>query len=505
MNILKKTDKKRINRPDPVSGIRPFRRANMVFQLWIIMMGLVLFAIAFMWVVQIFLFEQNYAETTLSEAKDRLEPLMKDLQNKDISDDDRFLPFLSHVTDGNLLLIGNNGQLLSIYTYGHEIKEPSKGPEHFIWEGIKNSKEFDDILNQTPFQKVNRVGGRVVSVEIGIPVTFAGKAGYLVVHHSINLHTVLNLNRRELIILSIFLTLAAAVLAAVCSRHFTKPIYAIKDTIDRLAKNDFSAKPEVDRQDEFGQLADSVELLGQALSRVDLLRKEVIANVSHELRSPLAVISGYAEMVRDIDWKDEKKRVEDLNLIIHESRRMSEMVNDILDYSQLQSGYIRLNMVPCNLCELAETETFHCAAKAAEHKIRLNFESEPNELFLMADPLKLSQVLRNLLYNAINHTPEGGLITIRLAKQTDGFRLSVSNPGDPIPEEDRRIIWERYQRSQHQSGRHLGTGIGLSIVSTILNAHKMSYGVDCEDGQTIFWFDCLDCPAADPEMMPEEM
>lgn len=109
------------------------------------------------------------------------------------------------------------------------------------------------------------------------------------------------------------------------------------------------------RTDEFGQLAESVEVLGQALHRVDVLRKEVIANVSHELKSPLSVISGYAEMVRDIDWKDEDRRNEDLELIISESRRMTEMVNDILDYSQLQSGYLRLNLEDINLGELAES------------------------------------------------------------------------------------------------------------------------------------------------------
>ena len=107
----------------------------------------------------------------------------------------------------------------------------------------------------------------------------------------------------------------------------------------------------------------------------------------------------------------------------------------------------------------------------------------------MADPLNMSQVLRNLLYNAINHTPEGEEITVSVTKRSSLWRLSVANPGEPIPEADRQIIWERYQRSQHQSGRHMGTGIGLSIVSTILAAHHMEYGVDCANGQTIFWFE----------------
>ena len=112
-------------------------------------------------------------------------------------------------------------------------------------------------------------------------------------------------------------------------------------------------------------------------------------------------------------------------------------------------------------------------------------------MLICADALKMSQVFRNLIYNAINHTPDGQSITLSIEGNfQEGFRISVINPGEPIPEEDRQIIWERYQRSQHENGRRHGTGIGLSIVSTILEAHGMTYGVDCHDGLTIFWFHC---------------
>ncbi len=465
----------------------------MVFQLWSIMMGLVLFAVVFMWVVQIFLFEQNYAAAALEDTQNRLQPAMETLQNSDLSEDGRFLPFLSRITDGTLFLLGEDGRLVTIYALGHEIKpgpetERPEEPEMQVWDSITRDRQFDVISARAPYQNVVEAGGRAVAVEIGFPITFGGRDSYLVIHHELQIDTILHLNRRQLIILSIFLTLAASVLAFVCSRHFTKPIYAIKDTIDRLAEKDFAAKPEVARTDEFGQLAESVEVLGQALHRVDVLRKEVIANVSHELKSPLSVISGYAEMVRDIDWKDEDRRNEDLELIISESRRMTEMVNDILDYSQLQSGYLRLNLEDINLGELAESETSRCLAAAKKHGIRLEFKSSVPELMIHGDPLKLSQVMRNLLYNAINHTPEGGTITVWLKAGEHSFRLEVQNPGDPIPEADRKLIWERYQRSQHHSGRNLGTGIGLSIVKTILEAHGMEYGVECDEGETVFWF-----------------
>ena len=134
---------------------------------------------------------------------------------------------------------------------------------------------------------------------------------------------------------------------------------------------------------------------------------------------------------------------------------MSEMVNDILDYSQLQSGYIRLRPESFDFTGLAESETSHCAAAAATYGIQVRFEAPKESVFIYADPLKLSQVLRNLLYNAINHTPEGDTITISLETKADHtLRLSVTNP-----------------------------------VSMILNAHGMKYGVDSDEKETVFWFE----------------
>ena len=392
--------------------------------------------------------------------------------------------------DGTIFLVDYAGVLTGIYSYGHLLAGVQNEPEYGIWKFIRNSDEFSNVKARQIYQNVIKGDHHMISIHIGIPVTYAGENAYLLIENTIRTDTAFRFNRMQLIILTVVLTIAASILAAVGSRYFTKPIFAIKHTVDRLAENDFSARADVNRQDELGELAESVGLLGQALARVDVLRKEVIANVSHELRSPLSVISGYAELVRDIHWKDEKARNEDLDLIIEESNRMSEMVNDILDYSQLQSGYIKLRPEAFDFTGLAESETSHCAAAAATYGIRVRFDAPKESVFIYADPLKLSQVLRNLLYNAINHTPEGDTITVSLETKDDHtLRLSVTNPGVPISEDDKKIIWERYQRSQHQSGRRMGTGIGLSIVSTILDAHGMKYGVDSDEKGTSFWFE----------------
>lgn len=464
--------------------------SRIVFRLWFIMMILVLFGIGFMWVAQIYLFEQSYTKMSLDETEKRLQPIMKDLTTRDLADDEHMLSSLSRMSGGDLILMNQQGKLLEMYSSGHKVNVKSQQEERMIWNMTMQRPEFQELLQGQPYRVVDRHRDRIFGFELGFPVTYDGEPCFVILHNILMLKTTLDLNRRQLILLTVLLTAIASVLALALSRQFTRPIFQIKDAVDRLTRNDFSARPGLQRNDELGQLSDSVEKLGQSLQQVDVLRKEVIANVSHELRSPLAVIGGYAEMIRDITWKDDVQREEGLNLIISEARRMGEMVNDILDYSQLQAGYTQLKKDWYNLYEILESEVSLCRHSAAQHQIELDLLCQDQELSLYLDALKISQVIRNLLYNAINHTREKERITILAEKNPHLIRVSVINPGDPIPEAERQLIWERYHRSQHQSGRRLGTGIGLSIVRTILEAHKMDYGVDCRDGKTSFWFSC---------------
>jgi signal transduction histidine kinase len=455
------------------------------------MMLLVTLSIAFMWIVQIFLFERNYVDSTVAEVQSRLQPFIEELETKDLSVNEQLFSSLSKSVNGKMILIDSDGKMIAVYSLGHKIlDEISLESMSGALKYLEQSKEYQEVLQGKSYQKIIRYGSEPMIIEIGIPVLYENQQTSIVLYHSMDqLHTVLRINRSQLVTLSITLTVAAAILAALLSRHFVKPIRTIKSTVDRLAKGELTATPGLSLNDELGQLSDSVDELSQALQRVDVLRKEVIANVSHELRSPLALISGYAEMVRDINWKNDEKRSENLNLIIQEAGRMSEMVSDIMDYSQLQAGYIQLKRDWYNLHEIVESEVAHCEQNSTEYGITIRLVSTEDDFPVLVDAMKICQVMRNLLNNAINHTVDGGIISVVIEKMNNEIRVSVINPGEPIPEEERAIIWERYQRSQHHGGRKKGTGIGLSIVSTFLKAHGMQYGVDCEKGFTTFWFE----------------
>ena len=456
------------------------------------MMVLVIFTIALMWVIQILVLERNYTKVAIEGIQERLEPVEEQLNNEDLADNDQLIPYLSKTINGKLMIVDSDGQLEAMYSYGHQLDIAADGQNIRPWKNIRDSEEYQSILDGEPFNREVRKGSQLISYEIGIPILYNGQQEYIILTQNFTeLNQVLDMNRRQLIFFSVLLIIASSILAHILSRKFTKPIHIIKGTVDDLASGDLTAVPNLKLNDEVGQLARSVEELSRALRRVDDLRKEVIANISHELRSPLALIGGYAEMVRDIHWKDEEKRTEDLDLIIRESKRMSEMVNDILDYSQLQTGYLQLKKEWYNLYEIVESEIMFCEASAREYGIQIRLASDETEIPVYVDALKMSQVIRNLLYNALNHTENKKEVIVSLKAGDDGCLVEVKNLGNPIPEEERELIWERYQRSQHQAGRREGTGLGLSIVSTILKAHCMVYGVDYQDQMTVFWFRTL--------------
>lgn len=297
--------------------------------------------------------------------------------------------------------------------------------------------------------------------------------------------------RDQLWLITSLLILFAVIFAVGLSQALSRPILAASAAARTLAGGNLAISLPARGRDEIGDLTDALNDLSRQLQYNENLRKELIANVSHELRAPLAVIQGYAETVRDVTWPIPERRTAQLNLIADEAARLSAVVTDILDYSRLQAGAARLQIQPVDLGTLLSGLQAKYAQAASQR--HLTIEANPTDRWTVRfDPGQLEQVLVNLLNNAINHADPDSIIHLEAARLPDqpAMRLAVRNQGETIAAADLDRIWDRYYRAnQVGEDRRLGTGLGLAIVRSILEHHQAPYGVTSADRSTSFWFE----------------
>lgn len=459
---------------------------SLLIKMWLSFMLLVAVALAFLWTVQILLFEPNYLDATTDDLIVRVEEnanKIKGLETLDPNSSDNPVRFLSKTVIGIVFLVNENGDIVTAYNNGQEI-EPIGLSEHYNWLISK----YPEVISGNNIQNIEKFT-KTTAIAIGVPTIFQDKPMALLLYNNVTqINALQSLNRHQLFVLSIVLFSTASIIALILSRYFLNPITKIKNAVTQLTKGNLAATPNVSRTDELGELSDSVSDLGNELQRVDKLRKEIISNVSHELRAPLSLITGYGEMVRDVTGNDEEKRNSNMNLIISEANRLSAMVDDIMDYSIMQAGYSTLKIEPCNFYELLLSVNDFAQRIAQQYNISIILTTLSTTIPVSIDALKINQVLRNLVNNAINHTDSGEEIQIVVEQKYGAIRVSVINPGEDIPEDKINQIWERYQRVQHQGGHKEGTGIGLAIVSTILTGHNFDFGAESSNNITNFWF-----------------
>lgn len=337
-------------------------------------------------------------------------------------------------------------------------------------------------------QLVRTMGSRTRYALLGVPVT---DGGYLFAAFSLaDFDESARILRGQLWLITLLLVLAAVVLAVLLARKFSKPIRAVTSAARDLAAGQLEVALPVQSNDEIGELTSALNDLSIQLQKTENLRKELIANVSHELRAPLTVIRGYAETVRDVTWPDETKRTEQLSLISAEAARLSRVVADILTYSKLQAGVETLTVSTFPVCPVLTdlVRKFDLAAAARQLSIQLNCPEQA----VSFDRDKFEQVLTNLLQNAVNHADPGTVIQVRVEPRNKVCRIAVSNSCPDIPLEELPRIWDRYYQAQNvREDLRQGTGLGLAIVRSILEKNQTGYGVDSRGHSTTFWFDTL--------------
>ncbi len=292
-----------------------------------------------------------------------------------------------------------------------------------------------------------------------------------------------NVLKNQLIIvtgISLILALGGSYFIA---KKFTKPIENITKSAQSLGQGDYSIEFEKGYYTEIDNLADTLNYATKELSKTEELRRDLIANVSHDLRTPLTLIKSYGEMIRDISGNDEEKRNYHVKTIIDEADRLTRLVNDLLDLSKVQSG---IESIEFNNFDIRET-TVRVLKRFNYFKDNEGFEfnlNSPANIYIKGDQKKIEQVIYNLISNAVNYSQDIKEVVINIFQDEARVKFEVIDKGVGIPDEDLDDIWDRYYKVDKGHKEAIaGTGVGLSIVKSILIAHNGLYGVESEVGK----------------------
>ena len=223
-------------------------------------------------------------------------------------------------------------------------------------------------------------------------------------------------------------------------------------------------------------------------ARNEELRANLLRTISHDLRTPLTLIKGYAETVRDITGDDKAHRDEQMNIIVDEADRLTALVSSVMELSKVTSGAEKCEKVHFDMGQLCDEVSERYDAVCAQNGWQLKLELPEEELPVYADPNMMQRALHNLLGNAMHHIGEDGLFFLRAFKCPEGVRVEVEDHGPGISAEDLPYIFDRYYRSRSDAGKQ-GTGLGLSITKAIFQQHGFRFGVHSTVGKgTVFWF-----------------
>ncbi len=356
-----------------------------------------------------------------------------------------------------------------------------------------NSKNKDVIEDKIEFQdsgetlKLYKYINREFKNKIVMYAVKLDDDTYIYINSSVEiLASTTDILGSQLIYVTILVLSLSLIISYFISKVISRPIIKINESAKKMASGDYKTKFEIDDNiRELNELVDTLNETCNELSKTDEVRRELLANVSHDLKTPLTMIKAYSEMIKDISYDDKEKTFEYLNTIIDETNRLNLLVNDILDLSKLQSNIDDLNIQKNDINELIENIINHF--NYSNVLIEYNGISDT---IVEIDKKKIEQVIYNLISNAINYVGKDNKIIVNLKKEKEYYLIEVIDHGNGISEKDLEFIWDKYYKTDKTHNRNtVGTGLGLSIVKNILEQHNFEYGVKSKKNKgTTFYF-----------------
>lgn len=442
----------------------------------------VIVVFALLWIFQILFFESFYKRIKFNAIEEVSNDILDIYGNENYEDE-----MYTFAIDNDISIIiydKYNRLRLSIGGYGDFALMSGYNETPMYLKELINSKEgkIKYIVNEKRTNKQVLIYGSIIGASDNID-------GYLLVSSTLEpVESTVAIIKSQMYIISGILIFFGALLSLWASQMIASPIIKITKSAKKLAKGNYDVELDGDEYNEVYQLSQTLSYASKEISRVDKLQRDLIANVSHDLRTPLTMLKAYAEMIRDLSGDNPTKRGEHLNIIIDETDRLAQLVTDMLDLTRIESGGIELSYSAFAIRSKLEDIISRYKGISEYMGYNIHFEAD-EEIDVYCDLAKIEQVITNLINNAINYTGEDKNVFVKQINQSDGVRIEVRDTGQGISEEDIKLIFDKYYRSENHKREVVGTGLGLSIVKVILKKHNFAYGVQSTIGKgSVFWF-----------------
>lgn len=419
----------------------------------------------------------NYVEKSIED--DRLEDFVDFIQSQS---DTCIMVYESTSTDGSGTTIGNKGCMISSITNSQRAKFVSQAiaSENHSYLARVTSKSID-------FGMEENAGGYFDTIVYTKVVTSNPTSIIMVSGNITPVNTTTETLASQMRYIGLFMILSVAILTFLMYKRIAKPIIGITENAKDLPKGEYTVDPKTNRYKEAADLNNTLVQAASDIHKADKAKRDLISNVSHDLRTPLTMISGYGEMMIDLP---EEKTDENIQVIVDESKRLNALVNDLLDMSRMQDGKITLNKEVFDITQLLKSQL----QKYDVYQLQegYNIESELlDSIHVEGDPKRIEQVFNNFMNNAVNYGGDTKHIIVREIRNNDVVRIEVQDFGEGIDEKDLDNIWDRYYKVDKEHVRvSNGSGIGLNIAKQILDLHQSKYGVLSKKNEgSTFWFE----------------
>lgn len=457
------------------------KKSNLRTKIW---MYLIIFSasiLLFLWLFQIIFLKTYYREFRLNKLENSVKKVLNSFHDSNYED---LLDDISLEDEICIEVVNNNmtKYLSVIYNKGCMGAETS----------IENSYYKKDFINSNLSKKVyTLINPRFKNKTIiyGIKLD---DSNYAFVSASLEpIDTTITVLKNQFIYVTMLVIILSLIVSYFVSRKISSGVIKINKEAKKLSKGNFDVKFDTNQPIlELSELAETLEYTKDELSKTENLRRELLANVSHDLKTPLTMIKAYAEMVRDVTYKDDTKRTKDLNIIIEETDRLNVLVNDILELSKIQSGTQKLTIEQFDLEKFVKNiiKRYDIMSENKKYKFKVSINKN---IIVSADRKRIEQVMYNLINNAINYTGDDKKIIINALVLENTVRIEVKDTGKGIDKEELENIWDKYYKiDKTHSREQVGSGVGLSIVKNILINHNCNYGVESIKGNgTTFYFE----------------